>query len=140
MLLKACETFERHFELAEGEAYDEWIDEHSLKFPGWADVSVEEFGRTSETEGQRHWRRRRQAGKGGDGRRAGCLFKELAVLSALVGIAAPFLRIRLAACRGGVATRAPRADSLGAQQLAVSWEDKLRGRRRPPVDDLVRAG
>ena len=29
------------------------------------------------------------------------------------------------ACRGGVATRAPRADSLGAQQLAVGWEDKL---------------
>ena len=43
MLNKACRNFERFFELAEGEAYEEWIDEHSLKVPGWADANVEEF-------------------------------------------------------------------------------------------------
>ena len=43
MLTKACRNFERFFELAEGEAYEEWIDEHSLKVPGWAEANVEEF-------------------------------------------------------------------------------------------------
>jgi hypothetical protein len=43
MLIKACRNFERFFELAEGEAYEEWIDEHSMKVPEWAEANVEEF-------------------------------------------------------------------------------------------------
>ena len=34
MLIKACKNFETCFELTEDEAYQDWIDEHSLKVPG----------------------------------------------------------------------------------------------------------
>ena len=37
------QELQKFFELAEGEAYEEWIDEHSLKVPGWAEANVEEF-------------------------------------------------------------------------------------------------
>ena len=53
MLLKACRNFERFFELAEGEAYEEWTDEHSLKIPGWAEASVDEFEEIQRRKDQR---------------------------------------------------------------------------------------
>ena len=43
MLARACRNFERFYELAEGEAYEEWIDVHSMKVPEWAEANVEEF-------------------------------------------------------------------------------------------------
>ena len=43
MLLRACRKFEKFFEFAEGQAYEEWIDEHSFKVPGLAESNVEEF-------------------------------------------------------------------------------------------------
>ena len=43
MLLKACKNSEKFFELAEAEAYEAWIDEHSLKVPGWADANIADF-------------------------------------------------------------------------------------------------
>ena len=53
MLLKACKNFERFFELAEGEVYEEWIDEHSLKVPGWAEANVDEFADIQKRKDQR---------------------------------------------------------------------------------------
>ena len=53
MLLRAYRNFERFFELAEGEAYEEWIDEHSLKAPGWAEASVDEFEEIQRRKDQR---------------------------------------------------------------------------------------
>ena len=43
MLFRACRNFERFFELAEGEAYKERIDEYSLKVQGWAEAIADEF-------------------------------------------------------------------------------------------------
>ena len=43
MLRKACEHFEKFFAPSKEEAYEEWIDEHSLKVPGWADSNVADF-------------------------------------------------------------------------------------------------
>ena len=53
MLLRACRNFEKFFELAEGESYEEWIDEHSLKVPGWAESNVEEFAGIQRQKDQR---------------------------------------------------------------------------------------
>ena len=40
-------------ELAEGEAYEEWIDEHSLKLPVWAGANVEELADIQRRKDQR---------------------------------------------------------------------------------------
>ena len=52
MVLKACEIFEKFFEF-KGEAYEEWIDEHSLEVPGWAKANVEDFGDIQRRKEQR---------------------------------------------------------------------------------------
>ena len=53
MLLRACKNFERFFDLAEGEAHEEGIDEHSLKVPGWAGANVKEFADIQRRKDQR---------------------------------------------------------------------------------------
>jgi len=43
MVRKACRNFERFYELNEGEAYEEWIDVHSMKVPEWSRADVSDY-------------------------------------------------------------------------------------------------
>ena len=53
MLLRACRNFERFFELVEGEAFEQWIDEHSLNVSGWAEAHVNELEEIQRRKDQR---------------------------------------------------------------------------------------
>ena len=55
MVLKACRSFDRFFELADGEVHEEWIDEHNLKVPGWVEADVEEFEKIQRRNDQREF-------------------------------------------------------------------------------------
>ena len=57
MVRKACRNFERFYELSEGEAYEEWIDQHSMKVPDLSMADITDHG-----EIDQHKKRREDCG------------------------------------------------------------------------------
>ena len=57
MLRKACRNFEQFYDLSEGEAYEEWIDQHSMKVPHWSMADITDYG-----EIDKHKKRREDCG------------------------------------------------------------------------------
>ena len=57
MVRKACRNFEKIDELSEGEAYEEWIDQHSMKVPDWSMADITDYG-----EIDKHKKRREDCG------------------------------------------------------------------------------